>query len=788
MSAVVLLGWALNVPSLPRFASGDDVMVPWSALGCLAAALWVLGWQWLRSSPAARAALICLAGLTTAIGLVAALENLTGLDLGLDSLLWPSSLAGTAQAHAGRPSLQTAIGLALVGGPELAISVDRESRLRNAAGLLACGVMTIGLLGLAGRMLQIAPAFTSDQLGSGGLSVPTAAALALIGAALAMATLGAGLLKSTSHSTAATRQLKVLLPAAVAIPLLVFLAAYASIELEGSAQAIGPVMVAVAVVALVLALRLVNLGVSEDFATHVEVERGLSDRIALYGAAVEFSDDSILTNDLEGTITAWNPAAERLYGYSAAEAIGQSVELIVPGDRREELRLILRRLADGGRVQHIETIRRRRDGHCFPVSLTVSPVVETSGEIFGASSIARDMSERRKAEAALVERTDELRQAQKMDAIGRLAGGVAHDFNNLLTVIIGAAQLLETRGDPGDEDRELLGEISDSARQAAALTAQLLAFGRRSPANLEMLDPSDLLTDSASMLARLIGSNIELVLELDSEPSSIGVDPTQFQQVIMNLVVNARDAMPTGGKLTIGTGVVELEEPPPGASEIEPGSFVRIDVTDTGTGMDAERLGRVFEPFYTTKEVGKGTGLGLSTSYGIVSQLGGHLSARSKPGEGSAFSILLPRVGGPERAAAAEQAEAPDAGGSETILLADDQEALRRVTLRVLRGAGYEVLEAGDGATAVEVANAHDGKIDLLLTDLVMPEMNGYELAEALRAMRPRLKTLFISGHPPEARERYGETATQEHLQKPFTPDSLRRAVRATLDREADPS
>ena len=782
--AVVLLGWAFGAPGLPSFASGSDVMVPWSAVGCLAAGLWVLGWRLLEPSRAGRAALVSLAGVVTAIGLIAALENLAGLDLGVDSLLWPSSVAATAQSHVGRASLQTAIALAVLGVAELALVIGRRPRTTAAAGLAACGVMALGLLGLTGRALQITPAFTSDQLGSGGLSVPTAAALALLGAALAAASLGPGLLASTSRSAAARRQLELLLPVAIAIPLIVFAGAYASIVLSGSLQVIGPMVAATAVVVLMLVLRLVNLGVAEDVATHSEVERGLNDRIALYGAAVESSDDAILTKDLDGTITSWNPAAERLYGYSAEEAIGQSVELVVPDDHREELRTILRRLGDGERVQHIETIRRRRDGHRFPVSLTISPFIDASGRVVGASSIARDVTERRRAESQLAERTDELRQAQKMEAIGRLAGGVAHDFNNLLTVIIGATQLLEVDGSATKEDRELLDEISDSARQAAALTAQLLAFGRRSPMSAEVLDINELLAGSASMLARMIGSDIEFIQELSPETSRVRADPNQFQQVIMNLVVNARDAMPTGGKLTIATEAVELSEPPFGNAEIEPGSFVRVDVADTGTGMDAEQLSRIFEPFYTTKEAGKGTGLGLSTSHGIVSQLGGHFSARSEPGEGTTFSILLPRVEAPATSAGAEEAHTPDSGGSEAILLVDDQEALRRVTVRVLRGAGYEVLEAGNGAEAVEVADAYDGQIDLLLTDLVMPEVNGYELAEALRAGRSRLKILFMSGYPPEARERYGEAAAQGHLQKPFAPDTLRRAVRVALDRD----
>ena len=644
VAVAVLLGWALGLSGVPTFLSGADAMVPWTAIGCLLAAAWVLIWGPRSLGSGTKIALLALAVGVLAVGLVAALENLADIDLGLDSRLWPSSTGELIQLHPGRPSLQTAIVLIVLGAAELAIVIQPGRRTIDAAGLVACGVTGMGLLGLTGRALQITPAFTSAQLGSGGLSVPTATGLTLIGAALAVAALGPQLLYLASRSAAARRQLQILLPAAFVIPLLVFLGAYATLILSGPAQVTGVIVAALAIIALVMVLRLVSVGVSEDVASHAAVEQALNRRNALYAAVVESSDDAILSKDLDGTISGWNRAAERLYGYTAEEAIGQNVELIVPDERRDEMRGILRRLAAGERIAHIETVRQRRDGHRFPASLTISPVVGAAGEVVGASSITRDVTVRRKAESLLAERTDELRQAQKMEAVGRLAGGVAHDFNNLLTVIISAAELLEMRGEAEAGDQELLDEISDAAQQAAALTAQLLAFGRRSPASVDVLDLGRLLTDSTGMLGRMIGSDIKLELRLSDEKCLAKADRNQFQQVIMNLVVNARDAMPTGGTLTVATAVVELREPPPGNGEVVPGPFVRIDVTDTGTGMGPEQTRRIFEPFYTTKELGKGTGLGLSTSHGIVSQLGGDISVRSEPGQGTTFSILLPRA------------------------------------------------------------------------------------------------------------------------------------------------
>ncbi len=474
---------------------------------------------------------------------------------------------------------------------------------------------------------------------------------------------------------------------------------------------------------------------------------------------VESSEDAVLTKDLDGTITGWNPAAERLYGYGPQEAIGRNIELVVPEDRREELQLIMRRVAAGERTQHFETVRQDRGGRRIDVSLTISPVVDSSGNVIGASTIARDVSERRRDEALLAQRTEELRQSQKMEAIGRLGSGVAHDFNNLLTVVIGAGQLLRSKVAERGDERELVDEILGAAEQAAGLTAQLLAFGRRSPAGSEVFDLNGLIGEVKSMLARLIGSDIELTLDLDAETATVEADPIQLQQVIINLVVNARDAMPTGGRLTIATAGVELSESPSSSPEIAPGQFVRIDVTDEGVGIEPEQLDRIFEPFYTTKESGKGTGLGLSTSYGIVAQLGGHLSVQSVLGRGTSFSILLPVAEARAQEVRLAPTEALARGGSETILLADDQEALRRVAARVLREAGYEVLEAASGDDAIALSDAHQGTIDLLLTDLVMPGTNGYQLAETLRGSRPQSKTLFMSGHPPSTRERYGAAA-----------------------------
>ncbi len=399
-----------------------------------------------------------------------------------------------------------------------------------------------------------------------------------------------------------------------------------------------------------------------------------------------------------------------------------------------------------------------------------------SGELRGFTKVVRDLTERRRLE-------DQFRQAQKMDAIGRLAGGVAHDFNNLLTVINVSGQLLMEQLPPRDPGRRLVKEIATAGERATALTAKLLAFSRKAIVEPRVLDLNEVVTQSELLLHRILGEDVRLATALDPNLRPVKVDPTHAEQIVINLAVNARDAMPRGGQLTIETRNVTLrEEDAVTYPELPCGRYVLMAVSDTGTGMTDEVKARIFEPFFTTKEVGKGTGLGLAMVYGAVKTHRGHIAVYSEVGVGTTFKILLPVTD--------ETRPGPRSGeirtvprGAETILLVEDEDTVRRLARLALEMHGYTVLEASGGVEAVRMAVEHPTPIHMLVSDVVMPVMGGREVAEALRAKRPGVKVLFVSGYTDDAIVRHGIVeATDAFLQKPFTPTSLARKVRAVLD------
>jgi signal transduction histidine kinase len=397
--------------------------------------------------------------------------------------------------------------------------------------------------------------------------------------------------------------------------------------------------------------------------------------------------------------------------------------------------------------------------------------------------LQEEVAERARSEERRAKLEDQFRQAQKMEAIGRLAGGVAHDFNNLLTTILGYCEILLMRKQP-EPDRGNLDEIRMAAERASRLTAQLLAFSRKQVLLPKVLDLNALIDETQKMLGRLIGEDIELEVALHPEVAYIKADPGQVEQVIMNLAINARDAMPGGGKLTIETHNVELDASYAGQHiEARTGPHVMLAVTDTGIGMDRETVAHLFEPFFTTKEQGKGTGLGLSTVYGIVKQSGGSIGVYSEPGKGTSFKVYFPPAGDrPEQRPAAPQVR--NDRGNETILLVEDDDAVRQLSKRILEGNGYTVVEAAHGAEALAVSEKHNGQLHLLVTDLIMPQVGGRELAARISSKRPDLPVLFMSGYTEDAVVHHGVLEKDlAFIQKPFTPATLARRVREILDR-----
>jgi two-component system cell cycle sensor histidine kinase/response regulator CckA len=587
---------------------------------------------------------------------------------------------------------------------------------------------------------------------------------------------------------------------------------------------------------------------------------------ARLASIVESSEDAIISKSCDGVIQSWNRGAEMLYGYTASEMIGQSVYLLAPQDRASEVASLLERVSRGERVEHHETVRVRKDGRLTNVSVSISPVKDARGSVVGAASIARDITERKRAEEALrqseerfrsfienvplgvyrttpdgrvlmanpallgmlgygsfqelasrnlehegfepadarsvfreqIEREGEvkgfeaawkrqdgsavsvreyarvvrasdgsvlcydgvvediterrrleqqLRQAQKMEAIGRLAGGVAHDFNNLLTIVNGYSDLILERLSAVDPMRPQVEEIKKAGERAAKLTRQLLAFSRRQVLAPQILDLNAVVSNMDKMLRRLIGEDIDVVAILEPELGRVKADPGQLEQVIMNLAVNARDAMPEGGTLTLETANVELDEVYASRHvPVTPGSYVMLAISDTGCGMDAETQAHIFEPFFTTKVEEKGTGLGLATVYGIVKQSGGYIWPYSELGRGTIFKIYLPRVYQPAERSPADRGRMDRCTGSETILVVEDEATVRALVRRVLESNGYSVLEASRAAEALAICQQHPGEIHLSLTDVVMPQTGGREFARRLGFLRPGTKILYMSG------------------------------------------
>src|SRR5881392_529660 len=499
---------------------------------------------------------------------------------------------------------------------------------------------------------------------------------------------------------------------------------------------------------------------------------------ASFATLVEHAPVGIYRSTPEGRFLSVNAAVVRMLGYdSAADVLALDMARDVYADAAERQRLVERDTYSDRQYDNVEATWKRRDGRPLTAQLSVRAVRNGAGQVEYYETFVRDVTDQRRLQQQVL-------QSQKMEAVGRLAGGIAHDFNNLLTVITSYSDLLLEDLAPGDAKRDDVEQVRKAADGAAALTRQLLAFSRQQVVEPRVVSLNTVVEGLQKILRRVIGEDIELAITLAPDLGAVRADVGQLEQVLMNLVVNARDAMPTGGRLTVETGNVEHD--PEYARDREAAAvrrFAMLAVTDTGCGMDEATRARIFEPFFTTKDVGKGTGLGLATVYGIVKQAGGFIWVYSEPGRGTTFKVYLPRVDEPAEPADARPAPAEVRGGTETVLVVEDAASVRMVTRQVLVRHGYTILEAPNGDTALRLAAKHHGPIDLLLTDVVMPGLSGRQLAEQLAQLRPSMKVLYVSG--------YGENAVVHHgilesgvayLQKPFTPETLARRVRDTLD------
>lgn len=524
----------------------------------------------------------------------------------------------------------------------------------------------------------------------------------------------------------------------------------------------------------------------QERTAHLELEvverKRAEDRFRML---VETAPTGIVISDTSGRITEVNAQAVQMFGYGREELVGMEIERLLP-ER-------FRTAHEGHRGSYakdpharpmgvgMELFARRKDGTEFPVEISLGPLATKEGMLISGTIV--DITARKRME-------QRLRLSQRMEAIGMLAGGVAHDFNNLLAVILGCADMLLDGLPPGDPTVGKVEMIRKAGASAADLTRQLLAFSRQQMLQPQVLDLKEIVDRTQALLGRLIGENIEVTISIDPSLGCVKADAGQIEQVILNLAVNARDAMPQGGRLTIAACNVELDDSYKENHEpVVPGRYVMLAVQDTGCGMDRKTQARIFDPFFTTKERGKGTGLGLATVYGIVKQTGGYIWIYSELNHGTAFKVYLPRVEQSARPIARTELDAPMLGGCETILLVEDSESLRDMSREYLESAGYRVLAAGSGKEALQWARDYEGTIHLLFTDVVMPEMSGPELAAQMRSDRPEMKIIFTSGYTDDAIARQGVLEPgAAFVQKPYRPKALARKIREVLGPTTPPS
>ena len=547
--------------------------------------------------------------------------------------------------------------------------------------------------------------------------------------------------------------------------------------------------VEVRVACLELAGERLFMALARDVSVQRTAEEALRESEARFRDVVASADEYVFEMDAAGRVTYISEAAEAILGYRPEEIIGRSsLDLLDPEEKARSSAFLQATVAGRARISHFSQVARHRSGRRVWLDLSAVPVIGRDGSLVGYRGTAMDVTWRHEADEERARLQARLAQAHRMEVVGRLAGGVAHDFNNLLTVILACGFDLRDRlraGEPGDA--EAVEDILGAGQRAAELTRQLLAFARKQVLSPTRLDVNEILRQSRKLLSRVIGEDVRIVEDVQDGPWTVRADSGLLSQVVMNLAVNARDAMPRGGTLSMSTANVELRpgEAPPDP-EMAPGRYVRLRVSDTGVGMAPEVLEHVFEPFFTTKAPGSGIGLGLATAYGNVKQSGGHVVVESRIGAGSTFDVYLPalavgEVPEPPRAVSA-------AGGSERVLVVEDDAKVREIVERSLRAAGYRVVTASSGEEALRRVHADGHPIDLLVTDVVMPGMGGPEVARRVLERVPRARVLFVSGYTDDAIGRHGVLEDGVHfLPKPFTSDSLLAGVRAVLDAEAGP-
>jgi PAS domain S-box-containing protein len=763
----VLAGWGLGVAPLKSVLPGFATMKPSTALCFILAGLSLRLFHG-SAAPRRRLAAHAAAAAVVVAGGLASIELATGRNL---AILDPTS--------SGRMAPMTAANFIFVGAALLLL--DRP-RGRHVGAWLNGAAALLSAFALAGYFYNAPSLYAVSTYSS--VALHTAVAFMVLCAGLLFARPERGVMAVVAGDGAGGVMARRLLPAAVAVPVLLgWLRMHgqrAGLYDTGFGLALFAVSNVVVFVTLIAWNARTLLHLDDDRARALETLRTQREHLRL---VIETAPASIAMFDRDMRYLFVSARWMTDYALGDRPIIGRSHYEVFP-EIPERWKEIHRRCLAGAVERSEEDAFPRADGTTDWVRWEIRPWRDERGTIAGIVIFSEVITARKRAELALRQTEEQLRHSQKMEAVGRLAGGIAHDFNNLLTVISGYGEVASESLPSADPARAHIAEILAAAARAANLTHQLLAFSRKQVLSPRVVNLNALVADTERLLRRLIGEDIALAAALSPDLGQVRVDASQVGQILMNLAVNARDAMPNGGRLTLETKNVELDETYAHSHpEVRPGRYVLLAVSDTGVGMDAETRARIFEPFFTTKERGKGTGLGLSTIYGIVKQSDGHIWVYSEPGHGATFKVYFPRVdAAPEPLPTAPRHDAP-LRGHETVLVVEDDDSLRRLVHDVLRRHGYELLAARDGAEALALSGRHAGAIDLMITDVVMPGLGGRELARQLAPLRPAMKVLYVSGYTENAIVHHGQLdAGLEFLPKPFAPEELARKVRAILD------
>jgi len=777
----VLLGWAFNIADLKSVLPGLATMKVQTAFSfILAGASLIAACRGGNRSPQI-SKLLCaaVAGLSVAV----LLEYLSGKNLGLDQFPIRDFSPIHGASFPGRMAPGTALMFLMLG--VALFLIDRSWHGIRPAQWFALGAGGISALVLLGYAFGTTSLYQIAIFSS--VAVHTALAFGCLAIGVLLARPGVGMMAIFYSRSLGGAVVRRLLPAAILGPSLVGWirerGQEAGIYGSGFGQALEILTLTVGFVLLIwwTAQSLNRSDQEKRRAQEAELESQ-----SRFEGIVQSAMDGIISIDGRQRIVLFNQAAEKMFGVSASEVLGSTIDRFIPAQFRHVHGEHIRSFGISGStsrsmVSPAVLTALHSDGQEFPIEATISKIEIGEHEFFTA--ILRDITERKMAEQENRVLQMRLTQAEKLEAIGRLAGGVAHDFNTVLNIILGYADLLRSEIAEADPRRARVEQIAASGATGALLTKHLLAFSRRKALVPQVLDLRGAIDAVDPILRRLLGEDIELEVRCSEEVCPVKADPGQLQQVVLNLAANARDAMPRGGQLTIEVKTVELDESYTRQHpSIKPGRYEMLAVSDTGTGMDAETATHLFEPFFTTKEIGKGTGLGLATVYGIVKQSGGDIWVYSEPGVGTIFKVYLPRSFEQVEATQPAQRANGNLTGTETLLLVEDSTALRQLTREILSKAGYVVLDAADGIEALELSRNHSGRISLLVTDIVMPRMRGTELAAQFVVQRPECGVVFLSGYSEEAMARIPGASRIAILEKPYNAESLLQTIRRSLD------